>query len=569
MKAKQLLCAALLLCSASVSAQNNVINDYITNADFSQGTLATVAICTYAHDMEKNGTTFCNLVDLDGWTSVDNSDGKAGGPIAIGSGVWVGGSGYTAPATNSDGVAQGNVLGLVGCWGATAQYTQEVSQALPAGEYTLVLAVYNSKGGTTAIAKNLIGFIEDGGTEHLATTTLYPVNSWKYEFINFTLSEATAGYITIGYLSQNTGSGNMPHLFLSGLELYNGTLDAASYEAAKQLKIKKAEWELAKAQAEEVLAQESEAAPDQSLVTALQNAINAVPEATIEGYEAAITQINAAVEALQAAPAIFEAYNAAVENVQDNLPYLDYASQTAIQAVSAAMDGEPQTAAEAKAMTDALATAVRAYFESHSAAEALPDAVMMTEVITNPYAEDGNNGWTIEGNMNEPRNTESWTDSYGYNTYMYFDGGNWGATGWTTTMEQIITLPAGRYMLTAKGRASLNTTLTLAVGEESVELPHVGSTGNWFDRGWGDGSVEFNVEEESDVTILVTATTEALHEWFSVSDFRLVYLEGTTTGISEVNTAAAKAETFNLAGQRVNNAQKGLFITNGKKVVVK
>jgi len=41
------------------------------------------------------------------------------------------------------------------------------------------------------------------------------------------------------------------------------------------------------------------------------------------------------------------------------------------------------------------------------------------------------------------------------------------------------------------------------------------------------------------------------------------------TGISEVNAEAASGEIYNLAGQRVSKAVKGLYIQNGKKVLVK
>lgn len=110
MKLKNLLAAALLVSSAGAWAQTDVTSTYITNADFSQGTLASPAITTYDYDMTKHNTTFCNLVALDGWIAVDNGNGKAGGPVAIGSGVWIGGEGYTAPPTNSDGEVTGNVF---------------------------------------------------------------------------------------------------------------------------------------------------------------------------------------------------------------------------------------------------------------------------------------------------------------------------------------------------------------------------------------------------------------------------------------------------------------------------
>jgi hypothetical protein len=41
------------------------------------------------------------------------------------------------------------------------------------------------------------------------------------------------------------------------------------------------------------------------------------------------------------------------------------------------------------------------------------------------------------------------------------------------------------------------------------------------------------------------------------------------TGINSINAADSKAPVYNLAGQRVSKAQKGVYIQNGKKVAVK
>lgn len=51
-----------------------------------------------------------------------------------------------------------------------------------------------------------------------------------------------------------------------------------------------------------------------------------------------------------------------------------------------------------------------------------------------------------------------------------------------------------------------------------------------------------------------------------------MFIGGIATGINEINGAIAtedNAPVFNLAGQRVNKAQKGIYIQNGKKVLVK
>ena len=49
-----------------------------------------------------------------------------------------------------------------------------------------------------------------------------------------------------------------------------------------------------------------------------------------------------------------------------------------------------------------------------------------------------------------------------------------------------------------------------------------------------------------------------------------LFIGGIETGIDEINgTAVENGAIYNLAGQRVNKAQKGVFIVNGKKVIVK
>ena len=225
---------ALFVGGGSVSAQTDVTSTYLTNADFSQGTPITVGVCTYDKDKAGNNTEYAQLVPVEDWTIPENGDARAGGLIAFGSGVWIGGPGYVAPATDSDGNTTGNILGLVGVWGGTAQYTQNAKVNIPAGTYTMVIAVYNSVGGTSAFTKNLIGFKESNGTEHYASTTSYAVNTWKYEFITFTLTEETSGTFSLGYQGSNVGSGNAQHLFLSGLTLFEGEVDAEAYEAQKE-----------------------------------------------------------------------------------------------------------------------------------------------------------------------------------------------------------------------------------------------------------------------------------------------------------------------------------------------
>ena len=259
-------------------------------------------------------------------------------------------------------------------------------------------------------------------------------------------------------------------------------------------------------------------------------------------YKNALESITEANDAFIAAKPAYDTFAAAASTEDPNLQYADPEKKNDwIDACSAS----PANAEDALAKAAEITTALRAYYESHALAEGVDGAVNVSDQIANYNATDGNEGWTWTGNKNAPRNTESWTDSQGNNTYMYFDGGNWGASSWTTTMEQTIPLPAGKYLLTAKGRASAGVTLTMAVGEASVNLPNTGNQGNVFDRGWNDGSVEF--ESDGSTTIHVEATTEAQHEWFSIGDFRLVRLElyavmADAEDYAALNAAIAAAE---------------------------
>ena len=192
-------------------------------------------ICTYDYDMkDPNGSngrkvSYYGMQEISGWTAnklsdntevsgrSDGKNGRACGIFALGSNSFLGGAAFLPPTTMSDGATEGNLLGFVGVWTALSQYTQK--RTLPAGDYKLVISYYNA-GGTGEIAKNLMGFVEENGTEHLGTTKKWEVGQWLKDEIEFTLAEDTPGYFTVGYTAANAGSGSMPHFFIDGISLY-------------------------------------------------------------------------------------------------------------------------------------------------------------------------------------------------------------------------------------------------------------------------------------------------------------------------------------------------------------
>jgi len=483
MKHFKLLFAFLALFGAvNANAQTDVTNEYIQNADFS--------------------TT-------DGWTAYVSSGFRDYGNGLIGT--------YNvriSPATVDDThLATEYCFGLECRWSTNYASFNQTTGELPAGVYTLTYDVENVNGKTSNLTYNNLFYVQVGETKYTDSFTewMKGKSSWTTHTITFTINDPATALISVGYGTgnNNTSADNTPALYVSHLKLtYQSLLDGV-----------KALWEEAREAAQDAAGNADYSNVNGAERDALNTEIAKAEPTTKEGYEEATTALQQATSAFTAAKASydnFENTKALVASIE--LPYADPAKKPSADDVVAT------TAEEADAQAQTLLVALRAYYESHALAEGVDGAVNMTESIINYNATNGNNGWTWTGNKNNPRNSESWTDSNGKKDYMYFDGGNWGGTGWTTTMEQEITIPAGKYLLTAKGRAALEVTLTMSVGEESVELPNVGNAGNVFDRGWNDGSVEFETQGEP-ITILVKATTEGYQQWFSVGDFRLIRLE--------------------------------------------
>lgn len=202
---------------------------FFNNPHFDEDEPLVGGICTYDYDCEKNNIPLTNysMLPLTGWERTKTDNGCAAGVYGVGSGAFLGGADFIVPTTMSDGSTEGKVLGFVTCWTMTVQYKQACT--LPAGQYTLKLNYYNA-GGTTAITKNLIGFIADDGTEYLGENVTFPVGKWTNEEVRFTLTEETSGYFTMGYASPNVGSANVPHFFTDGISLtYVGNIDPAVF----------------------------------------------------------------------------------------------------------------------------------------------------------------------------------------------------------------------------------------------------------------------------------------------------------------------------------------------------
>ena len=310
---------------------------------------------------------------------------------------------------------------------------------------------------------------------------------------------------------------------------------------------------------------------ERTALTAAIDANSTVAEETKEAYIAATTALNEATNTFKGAKDAYVALATAKAQYKDfDVAAYKYASEEKASALEDALVATAKNAEEATAKASALVAAVRSIVESNALAEGVEGATNYTESIKNPNAE-ALEGWTTAlGEINKGainiKTAEPFTDAEGNSTHSYFDGGSWNDNAWDVTFSQDVTLPKGKYLLTATSRASADlTSFALFAGEARAEMKHVGASGELFDRGWNDNSVEFEVTENDAVVNLgVQGVTDKQHQWMSFTRFRLVKVgEVAPAAPIEVNSIAE----LNKLGEENEGATIKLKLTDAQITV--
>ncbi len=484
----------------------------IENAGFESSTPVSSGIVTTMADACKNGTGLGRMQTVCGWQYAGgNSDNHAAGVFAYGEDPWLGGTDYKVPATNPDGEAEGQVLGIVAVWTNTTQYTQNVT--LPAGRYVITLPIYNKVGGTTNFSKNLFGFVENGGTEHLATAKTYAVNSWTTETVSFDLNAETSGYISLGYTAVGEGSGKMPHLFVDGL-----TITYTDAENAYAATVASATATYNSATYAGVTGTER---------TALYNALNLSPApSTVEEYFTAIDNINDAVSTFTSAKENYDEYAEAV---------------TIASTIGATGVTVPTTASEALTRAHELNVNINTKVNS-----------TYTYDVTSIYV----GGWS-RSNLNDNAKGQHWSGD-GNKTYMDKSGSG------SSSASQTIHLPAGEYILKVAGRGQADaTTITMSAAGNSVTFRSKGDSGVGIDmtgaanfasaddtycndnkgRGWEWRFIPLSLDAATDITVTLNIARTS-GSWASFSDFTILMssTDADTDDYTALNSAISNAE---------------------------
>ena len=447
---------------------------------------------------------------------------------------WNGATGYTptqfAPmVTTNDGRTVQMCEKFNGSVAETGTVFSRTLTGLPLGTYRIELygAAASTKGRDTKIDTDMIA-ADEGNTTAVYLYATTPTGTVKQ-------------YIPVHWA---TSFSKVATAVLNNVVVTDGTVEIGMYSQKKFTN-----WEViqikgvtAMVDAEEqhasTLQRAQSALDDEAYVnvtgeerTALSQAIadnTTVTEQTASAYQAAIAALENAIKTFTQAK---ESYDIWANVAKRSYPYASAEKKSAAESAASVL---PTSARDALSKAESLKPLFRRYAESSALMEGIEGAVDVTATyIRNPKAEeaiDANVWQTVLGEGSGGSvgilGNEPWTDSSGSTSHKYFDGGNWRASAWDVTFKQDITLPAGRYQLTAVGRSSQDVALTLIGGEATAEMAHINATGGLFNNGWEQTSLEFELTEETTVSIGARGATNVIHNWMSFSDFRLVRFPG-------------------------------------------
>ncbi len=259
----------------------------------------------------------------------------------------------------------------------------------------------------------------------------------------------------------------------------------------------------------------------------------ATPNST-EEYEDAIEALTTATRVFKEAATAYSAALEYVATVTTNYATLLYATQEKKDALKETLDAyNPTTVAEIEIAKTEIQTSYRKVIESNAMAEAVEGAKDMTSLIVNALGDNlaGWNNPVLATASNQP-----WTSADGNTSHSYFDTQDaWGKNSWSYDMNQIIVLPAGKYLLSVMARSAADLTqFQLYAGETTKDMPKSGNAGHTFNNGWEMSTIEFNLAEFGGVQIGVKLATETIHTWASFGNFQLVQLEGEAFPTGEI-----------------------------------
>lgn len=299
--------------------------------------------------------------------------------------------------------------------------------------------------------------------------------------------------------------------------------------------------------------------------TALATAIEGTNIAAIN------TAVNNLVTAVVAYPKLEKAKQNAALYTMEAYPFAlkDYYEQ-----IQSLMDTEPTTAQEASTMATQLDNLCFKFYVSNFYCEGIEHVDYSQNTII-----------SLSGiNFGQRTDAAQWTDPktgvkqkaiYGVKT-TYPSQSKDNPSAFFLTLSS--SLPEGTYMMSAimMGTTGLtvdfckNTTSTYNGSTKIGELKGQGTAaGGKYGAGWNDFAFTFTHSTGENIVLFYCQPTENYKEWY-IGNFRL-YLLTDQTGIETVKKSAENTSNvyYDLQGRRVAKPGKGLYILNGKRIIMK
>ena len=250
-----------------------------------------------------------------------------------------------------------------------------------------------------------------------------------------------------------------------------------------------------------------------------------------------------------------------------------------------------------QAWMDALPVAWVAYVmgQPEAATASSENPLDVTGIIFNDNFDNGNaNYWTVDalGQNNGYQNNSTYTNDTDAENPLpeeevvtldqFIECWRSGAilTDGAISQKLAAALPEGTYVLQAEGHAVAQMGYPEG-GIQGVNLGVTDGTNTWstpmaVPEGATDArparyQVEFKSDGKTPVTIGIFVK-ETNANWIAADNFKLFYIGAEGNAVEGIAAEANNSKSFaiyNLAGQRVAKAVKGLYIINGKKVVIK
>ena len=303
----------------------------------------------------------------------------------------------------------------------------------------------------------------------------------------------------------------------------------------------------------------------------------------VDALNAMVETLNEATASLIEINEVYAEYNVFVQKFQAAAEISEPKTAEAAELLEYNMyGGAGMQATSLEALEQAVQSIKEEYFTYIANANLLDGNMFnLTYLIQNPSFNSNMDGWTC---VNAGHNGGAGYNNVGGLAEIAL----WGATSWEASISQTLeNLPNGTYVVKAAWMAASGIEMTFSANEGNATVVGIGDQGGNIAndgsvvgmgqgfRGWQYVEVEGTVEDGV-LTIAVNSSSSAQFQWSNADEFELYYAGAVTeetpgddpTGIETVD-ADADVVIYDLSGRRVEKMTKGLYIVNGKKVVIK